>query len=144
MKFFKYFNLFLLLIFLFFIFYYQINKFLFKSQGIINKKIEDKKIFIYNLEGKNYKLLIADKPLDWERGLMFVKKPVDFDGMIFIFPDKQIRTFWNKNTFVDLDIYWLVDDEIIGKDFLPSIDKTKEIYSLVSSGPVNKVIEIIK
>ncbi|GIW65516.1 MAG: hypothetical protein KatS3mg094_035 [Candidatus Parcubacteria bacterium] len=103
----------------------------------------------YNLEGKNYKLLIANEPLEWSRGLMFVKKTLNnkenkFDGMIFIFPDKQTRSFWNKNTFVDLDIYWLDDNKIVGKDFLPSIEKTKEIYTLISPAPVNKVIEIIK
>ncbi|MEM0476681.1 MAG: hypothetical protein QW367_03565, partial [Candidatus Aenigmatarchaeota archaeon] len=51
---------------------------------------------------------------------------------IFIFPDKQIRYFWNKNTFVDLDVYWLDDDKIIGREFLPSIEKTKEIYTIKS------------
>ncbi|GIW67678.1 MAG: hypothetical protein KatS3mg096_546 [Candidatus Parcubacteria bacterium] len=110
----------------------------------------------YNLEGKDYKLLVADESLEWERGLMFARKMQTnsdyiqtnrenkFDGMIFIFPDKQIRSFWNKNTFVDLDVYWLEDDKIVGKDFLPSIEKTKEIYTLISPAPVNKVIEIIK
>ncbi len=98
----------------------------------------------YYLENKIYLLKIADEPGEWENGLMFVKKPVDFDGMIFIFPDKQIRSFWNKNTFVDLDIYWLDDNKIVGKDSLPSIENTKEIYSIISPAPVNKVIEIIR
>ncbi|GBD34309.1 Capsule biosynthesis protein CapA [bacterium HR35] len=98
----------------------------------------------YQINNKIYLLKIADEPLEWERGLMFVRKPIDFDGMIFIFPDKQIRSFWNKNTLVDLDIYWLDDDKIIGKDFLPSIEKTKGIYTITSPVPVNKVIEIIK
>lgn len=67
-----------------------------------------------------------------------------FDGMIFVSPDKQIRYFWNKNTFVDLEVYWLDDDKIIGRDFLPSIEKTKEIKTIQSPAPVNKVIEVTK
>jgi poly-gamma-glutamate synthesis protein (capsule biosynthesis protein) len=113
-------------------------------------------LLVYDLNGRSLLLKIADEPKEWEQGLMFVKlcssprivcdsqRSLDFDGMIFIFPDKQIRYFWNKNTFVDLDVYWLDDDKIIGRDFLPSIEKTKEIKTISSNKPVNKVIEVIK
>lgn len=66
------------------------------------------------------------------------------DGMIFLFPDKQVRSFWNKNTHLDLDIYWMNDKEIVGKSFLPSILKSKEIVVVKSVGEVNKVVEIVK
>jgi len=97
----------------------------------------------YELENKIYLLREAKTPEEWQKGLMFVKKPVDYDGMIFIFPDKQIRSFWNQNTFVDLEVYWLDDDKIIGKDKLESIEKTKIVKTIQSPGPVNKVIELI-
>ena len=102
------------------------------------------KLLPYELEGKIYLLREARTPEEWQRGLMFVKKPVDYDGMIFIFPDKKIRSFWNQNTFVDLDIYWLDDDQVVGKNFLPSITKTKKPLIIVSPKEVNKVIEIIR
>jgi len=98
----------------------------------------------YELENKVYLLTEAKTPEEWQKGLMFIKKPVDYDGMIFIFPDKQIRSFWNKNTFIDLDVYWLEDDKIVGKDKLESIEKTKNIKIIQSTLPVNKVIEIIR
>jgi hypothetical protein len=107
-----------------------------------NKKKSD--FLIYKLNNKDYLLKIAKTPEEWQRGLMFIKKPVDYDGMIFIFPDKQIRSFWNKNTFVDLEVYWLDDDKIIGKDKLESIEKTKIVKTIQSPGPVNKVIELIQ
>jgi gamma-polyglutamate biosynthesis protein CapA len=97
----------------------------------------------YGLENKIYLLREAKTPEEWQKGLMFVKKPVDYDGMLFIFPDKQIRSFWNQNTFVDLEVYWLDDDKIIGKDKLESIEKTKVIKTIQSPGAVNKVIELI-
>lgn len=100
-------------------------------------------LLIYNLNGKVLLLKIADELKEWEQGLMFVKNAINFDGMVFLFPDKQIRYFWNKNTFVDLEVYWLDDDKIIGRDFLPSIEKTKEIKTIQSPVPVNKVIEVI-
>jgi poly-gamma-glutamate capsule biosynthesis protein CapA/YwtB (metallophosphatase superfamily)/uncharacterized membrane protein (UPF0127 family) len=98
----------------------------------------------YELENKVYLLREAKTPEEWQKGLMFVKKPVDYDGMIFIFPDKQIRSFWNQNTFLDLEVYWLDDDKIIGKDKLESIEKTKIVKTIQSPGPVNKVIELIQ
>lgn len=98
----------------------------------------------YNLGRKDYKLLVADTPEKWEKGLMFFEKLDGVDGMIFIFPDKQVRTFWNKNTLMDLDLYWMDGEILIGKSFLPSIEKSKEIIAVNSVKPVNKVIELIK
>jgi len=75
---------------------------------------------------------------------MFYKKPVNFDGMIFVFPDKEIRSFWNKNTYLDLDIYWLNDNKVVGKSYLPSIEKSKEVIIVESKVKINKVIELIR
>jgi uncharacterized membrane protein (UPF0127 family) len=111
-----------------------------------NFQIENmsERLVLYELDKKIYLFREAKTPEEWQKGLMFVKKPVDYDGMIFIFPDKQIRSFWNKNTFVDLEVYWLDDDKIIGKEELPSIVKTKTVKIITSPLPVNKVVEIIK
>jgi poly-gamma-glutamate synthesis protein (capsule biosynthesis protein) len=98
----------------------------------------------YKLENKIYLFREAKTPEEWQKGLMFVKKPVDYDGMIFIFPDKQIRSFWNLNTFFDLEVYWLDNDKIIGKDKLESIEKTKTVKTIQSPGLINKVIELIR
>ncbi len=97
----------------------------------------------YLINNKSYCLLTANNQKQWERGLMYYKKPVDFDGMIFIFPNKQIRSFWNKNTYLDLDLYWLDGEKIIGKSFLPSILKSKETAVVKSPDKVNRVAEII-
>jgi len=107
------------------------------------EKISDPLVPV-ELENKIYLLREAKTSEEWRKGLMFVKKPVDYDGMIFIFPDKRTRSFWNKNTFVDLDIYWLDDNKVIAKDYLPSILKTKEITTLKSILPTNIVVEIIR
>ena len=110
---------------------------------ISNLSCKNKEAKRYNLNNKNYCLLTASNQIEWEKGLMFYKKPVDFDGMIFIFPEKEIKSFWNKNTFIDLNLYWIDDNKIIGKSFLPSILNSKEIVTVNSSEKVNKVVEII-
>lgn len=110
----------------------------FKNNPCFNKKAK-----IYQINKKDYCLLTASNQEQWEKGLMFYKKPVDFDGMIFIFPDKQIKSFWNKNTYLDLDVYWLEDNKVVGKSFLPSILKSKETTVIKSPKEINRVVEII-
>ena len=46
-----------------------------------------------------------------ERGLMYRDKLAKGQGMLFVFPDAQIRSFWMKNTFIPLDIAYL-DSEL--------------------------------
>ena len=108
---------------------------------------KSQKLIYYSLEGKTYKLLPAKTPLEHQKGLMFYRSKKELkgaDGMIFIFSNKNYRTFWNKNTFLDLDVYWFDGDKIVGKDFLPSIEKTKEVFTVSSPKPVDKVVEIIR
>jgi uncharacterized membrane protein (UPF0127 family) len=98
----------------------------------------------YNLNGKDLHLLVADTQPKQEKGLMYVKKLDGYDGMIFIFTNKEYQTFWNQNTIADLDIYWINGDKVLQKDLLPSITKTKDPYTIQSPGVVDKVIEIIR
>lgn len=104
-----------------------------------------KEKIVYDFEGKKYTLFIADEESERRTGLMFFKKkPKNVDGMIFIFPEKEYVTFWNKNTYLDLYLYWFDDDTLIGKDFLPSIKTTGKVVTIRSPDKVNKVIELIK
>lgn len=115
---------------------------LFKTQPTVKNPYKDFTIINYNLQAKNYRLLLADTPTKWERGLMYFRKLEGADGMIFLFPDKQTRTFWNKNTFMDLEVYWLNGNNVVGSSFLPSIEKSKEIVMVSSREKVDKVIEL--
>lgn len=101
------------------------------------------KTITYQLENKTYQLLVADTPKLWERGLMYLKKKDGFDGMIFYFPEKEFRSFWNKNTLVDLDVYWLINEQIVGRDILSAVTKNG-LETISSPQPVNRVIEIIR
>ncbi len=94
-----------------------------------------------------YHLLVARNSAQWTKGLMYYQSKDELngiDGMIFIFPEKQVRSFWNKNTYLDLDIYWMEGEKVIGKSYLPSILKSKEIVVVKSSGEVNRVVEIVR
>lgn len=56
---------------------------------------------------KCVKTELATTPEEQARGLMF-RNQIDADhGMLFIFPDERIHTFWMKNTLIPLDIIWI-------------------------------------
>ncbi len=86
---------------------------------------------------------LAITPLDQQTGLSFKKNLAENKGMLFIYPDKQIRKFWMKDMNFPLDILWLSDDKIISIDKnLPAAgDLPKVTYS--SPVPVNYVLEIL-
>lgn len=110
----------------------------------LKNQYKDFSIINYSLQSKNYKLLVADTPEKWKNGLMFFEKLDGVDGMIFIFPDRQVRSFWNKNTYLSLELIWLDGSTIVGIDKLPSIKKSKEIISITSLKPVDKVVELVR
>lgn len=109
-----------------------------------NKTLSDYKKTNYILKGESLQLCIADSSEKWERGLMYIKDLPGYDGMIFFFPTSEYRTFWNKNTLVDLDIYWIQEKKIVGKTYLPSIIKSKTIVTVNSPELVDTVIEVIR
>lgn len=96
----------------------------------------------YELEGKSYKLLVADTPEKRTKGLMDIQNLNGFDGMIFVFDTTQTQTFWNKNTYLDLTVYWIVEDTVVGTSKLPSIDKAGK-QTVTSPQPVDTVVEIV-
>ena len=94
-----------------------------------------------------YHLLVARNPVQWTQGLMYYKSKEELkgaDGMIFIFPDKQIKSFWNKNTYLDLDLYWMDGETVVGNSYLPSIIKTKNPLTVSSPREVDRAVEIIR
>lgn len=56
---------------------------------------------------------IADTMQKQERGLMFVEKLPENEGMLFVFPREEEQAFWMKNTLVDLDIVFIDENKAV-------------------------------
>ncbi|HNQ31324.1 MAG TPA: DUF192 domain-containing protein [Candidatus Woesebacteria bacterium] len=98
------------------------------------------------IDARSHTLLVADTPQKWQRGLMDVRGTDDicgYDGMIFTFPLATPQTFWNKNTLVDLDIYWMKGEMKVGQNQLPAITKSG-LTTISSPMAVDRVVEIIR
>lgn len=63
-------------------------------------------------------------------------------GMLFVFPNKQVRTFVMRNMLIPLDIIWIEDNRILScsENLPPEGADYKERYS--SRLPVNYVLEV--
>ena len=57
-----------------------------------------------------FKVELADTPEAQARGLMFRDALGDFEGMIFPSAQPGPRSFWMKNTLIDLDIAFVARD----------------------------------
>ncbi len=108
----------------------------------LNKKSSE--WFYYTRNDRVYKLKVADTKGLHIKGLSNIKeRPDDYDGMIFMFKEKRIVSFWNKDLFVDLDILWLEDFKIVGSDNLPSFAESG-LKVVAPTQPVNYAIELFK
>ena len=61
------------------------------------------------IQDKPFLAEIADTPEKQVRGLMFRRCLKDDYGMLFVFAEEEIRSFWMKNTLIPLDFIYLND-----------------------------------
>lgn len=113
------------------------------EQVIINfKKEGNLKIFKADSDSviKSIDIEIADTDYETQTGLMYRTELKDNQGMLFIFPDEDYRSFYMKNTKIPLDIIYISEDKrIVG------IQKNAEPFnesSLPSEAPAKYVLEV--
>jgi len=88
-------------------------------------------------------LEIADSPEERSRGLMFRESLPEKSGMLFVFGDEAVRTFWMKNTYLPLDMIFISSGlgiVHIEKDAQPCESDPCTTYS--SRLPARYVIEV--
>jgi len=111
----------------------------------IESKMQDNQWFIYENQGVKYNLKVANTPDQHRKGLSEITDiPQDYDGMLFAFDEKEVKTFWNYKTHFPLTVLWMEDFSIVGQSFLPAYDETVGAKTVTSPQKVNYVIEIIE
>ncbi len=110
------------------------NEFIFKKNGVLSftdstGNVKDK-----------IDIQIAETDFDHQLGLMFRKSMGENQGMLFIFPEASVQSFWMRNTYISLDMIFVdTDKKII------TIHRNTKILSdqsYQSTGPAKYVIEV--
>ena len=119
-----------------------------KSKIIIEQKVLFQKEATLDLLQSNGDLIstlnieIANSPYERETGLMYRTNMEKNQGMLFIFDEESVLTFYMKNTYISLDLIF-----INGKKEIISIYKNakpNDISSISSKLPSKYVLEVIQ
>jgi uncharacterized membrane protein (UPF0127 family) len=76
-------------------------------------KGRDKFIKVFFGNGKSVTAELAVSDEERARGLMFREKILPDQGMLFVFEEEGLHSFWMKNTLIPLDMIWLDSDKRI-------------------------------
>lgn len=87
-----------------------------------------------------FNIEFAETDYETQTGLMYRKGMDDNQGMLFIFPDQRMHSFYMKNTEFPLDIIYIKDDLKIAS-FQENAQPLNET-GLSSQVPIKYVLEI--
>ncbi|MEM5565211.1 DUF192 domain-containing protein [Psychroserpens sp. AS72] len=107
----------------------------FKKEGELQLKKATSDSLLASLD-----IEIADDEYSTQTGLMYRKSMHKNQGMLFIFPNVDYRSFYMKNTEISLDIIFIAEDKTI-----VSIQKNAQPMnetSLPSEAPAKYVLEV--
>ena len=101
--------------------YLILNFFLISFYTFSNEKIE---VSIYN-KNITFNVEIAKTIEERRTGLMYRKKLLNNEGMLFIFPREKIIQLWMKNTYIPLDVIFISENKVI-VDLKKNMEKLSE------------------
>ncbi len=89
---------------------------------------------------KELEIEIAENQYEQETGLMYRRSMKDTQGMLFIYPEEALRSFYMKNTYIPLDIIFYGKDSSV-VSFQENTQPLDE-SSLTSGKPAKFILEL--
>ncbi|MBU2996969.1 DUF192 domain-containing protein [Cellulophaga baltica] len=113
-----------------------------KTEAVIFEKEGELKIYKEKTDSiiAQFDIEIADSDYETETGLMYRESMKKDCGMLFIFPDVAMHSFYMKNTEIPLDIIF-IDENMRIASFQENAEPHNEI-GLSSQVPVKYVLEL--
>lgn len=89
-----------------------------------------------SVNGTELTVRIAEYTLGQKKGLAgYTEESLAEDGMLFLFDEPKVRTFWMKGTKMDLDVLWISGGKIvaINRDVQAPFSRAEEPEQVTSS-----------
>jgi len=109
---------------------------------VVQKIYTAPKIPYLKINNTGIDLEIADTLEKQITGLSYRESLDQKSGMLFVFPVKEMKSFWMKDMKFSLDIIWIDEDRIIKIDKSLPIAGPNPDKRYYSSEPVNYVLEV--
>tara|TARA_B000000475_G_C15912647_1_gene413245 strand:+ start:47 stop:532 length:486 start_codon:yes stop_codon:yes gene_type:complete len=119
-----------------------------KPKIIIEQKVLFQKEATLDLLQSNGDLIstlnieIANSPYERETGLMYRTSMEKNQGMLFVFDEESILTFYMKNTYMSLDLIFISEKKEIISIYKNA--KPNDLLSISSKLPSKYVLEVIQ
>lgn len=119
-----------------------------KPKIIIEQKVLFQKEATLDLLQSNGDLIstlnieIANSPYERETGLMYRTSMEKNQGMLFVFDEESILTFYMKNTYMSLDLIFISEKKEIISIYKNA--KPNDLSSIFSKLPSKYVLEVIQ
>ena len=88
----------------------------------------------------SFDIEIAETPEKLQAGLMYRDSLASNQGMLFLFDNDEIRSFWMKNTYLPLDIVFINADSLVVSVSHNTVPFSED--KINSEGPSRYVLEI--
>lgn len=93
---------------------------------------------------RQYRLEVADDNVERARGLSNRQEVDDGDGMLFVFSTNDFHSFWMKDTYIPLEIFWLDESFHVVDKKLMAVEKdpSKPATSYAPRSPARYAVEV--
>jgi uncharacterized protein len=106
----------------------------FALAGSISKKV--------CLNGTCVKAEIMENEEGRQKGLMFRQGLADASGMLFVFDQEGVYSFWMKNMRFALDIVWISEDKKVSSIVCNALPCASDCQSLTPNANAKYVLEV--
>ena len=109
--------------------------------ALAEPKVEKLPTMFIEINQQRVEVEVADEAHERSRGLMYRQTLATGEGMLFVYPDTKMRSFWMKNTLIPLSIAFIdADGRILNiEDMAP-----QSLVSVLSVAPAQYALEVPK
>jgi len=114
----------------------------FYTKKVVQQQFETDEIVVQKSDGEelSFNVEMALTPTQQAQGLMYRTEMDDQAGMLFVFNDVAMRSFWMKNTLIPLDMLFIDADGTILH--IHDSAQPQDLTSVKSKYPAKAVLEL--